>query len=146
MRLSTWHSLGMLAEFFVILLVSFCVYTVYFAFSSLGQLRSLRTRDDETLRKSLAVLSRRSSDVRQMTATFFYLFGVTFFLQIPAAFWTPDTSSPRPIALLLAENFELYFRFAAVIFLVFLTLNSVQWFVSSRIRATVLRAGMYLVD
>jgi|SRR5580658_4342177 hypothetical protein len=146
MWLITWYSLGILAKFFVILLVLFGIFTLHFAWSVLRRLRSLRTvHEDESLRRSVAILSRRSSNLQQMTVTLFYLFGLTFFVQIPSAFWTPD-SEHRSVAIQLADNFEIYFRLAAVVFLVFLILNSVPWFVSSQIRATALRAGMGLAD
>ncbi len=44
-----------------------------------------------------------------------------------------------PFGVLVLENFFLYFAFAADAFFIFLVLHSVQWFVSSRLRAYAFR-------
>jgi hypothetical protein len=138
---SVWYSLSLFARLFVLLLGLIAVRTVYFALVVLVRLRSLRTVENEnSLRKSLALLIHRSANLRQTILAMFYLFGLTFFLQIQNAFWTPDNN--RPVGLMVLENFRVDFRFAAGIFFAFLVLHSFQWFVSARIRTAALRQDL----
>jgi hypothetical protein len=134
---SLWPQLSPLLKFFLLLLFLVCAYTAYFTSAALLRLRSLRTeRAGNSLRQALVLLDHRSANLRQMIAASSYLFGLTFFLQIQDAFWTPE--SGRPVGLMVLENFREDFRFAAAVLLVFLVLHSVQWFVSARIhRASV---------
>jgi hypothetical protein len=132
------YSLSPFAKFFLLLLVLVAIYTVYFTSFALLRLRSLRAvQDGQSLRKSLALLEHRSGNLRQMIVAMAYFFGLTFFLQLQNAFWTPDNN--RPVGLMILENFRVYFHFAAQVFFAFLILHSIQWFVSSRIRAAALR-------
>ena len=136
-----WPFLPPFARLFLILFFLLAVYTAYVASIVLVRLRSLRTvqNDDDSFRKCLAVLSHRAANLRQTIAGMSYLFGLTFFLLIQTAFWTPDNN--RGVGLMVLENFKFDFRFAADVFLVFLTLHAVQWFVSSRICKAALRVG-----
>jgi hypothetical protein len=132
------NSLSIVSRAFLLFLALVVTYTLYFTLFVLMRLHSLRAaHDDTSFRKSLAVLAHRSTNLRQIIVAIFYLFGLTFFLQIQNAFWTPDNN--RPVGLMVLENFRGYFRFGAVIFLVFLVLHSAQWFVSRRIRTATLR-------
>jgi|HubBroStandDraft_4_1064222.scaffolds.fasta_scaffold373789_1 hypothetical protein len=133
-----WPYLPPFARLFLILLFLLVVYTVYVASVVLVRLRSLRTvQNDDFCRKCSAVLSHRAANLRQTIIAMSYLFGLTFFLLIQTAFWTPDNN--RPVGLMVLENFKFDFRFAADVFLVFLALHAVQWFVSSRICKAALR-------
>jgi hypothetical protein len=130
---SVWQQLSSLLRFFSLLLLLVCAYTTYFASVALMRLRSLRTmRTDNSLQNTLGLLNHRSANLRGIITATSYLFGLTFFLQIQNAFWTPENS--RPVGLMVLENFRDDFRFAAAVFVVFLVLHSVQWFVSTRIR------------
>jgi len=130
---SVWYPMSPFTRFFLFILLLVSTYTSYFASAVLVHLHSLRTvQNDDSLRKSLAQLEHRSENLRQIIVAMSYFFGLTFFLQIQNAFWTPENN--RPVGLMVLENFRLDFRFAAVIFLVLLLLHSVQWFVFARIR------------
>jgi hypothetical protein len=123
---------------FCLILTLVVIYTLFSATLIVLRLRSLGTiQNDNSLRKAFALLNHRSANLRQIIVAVFYLFGLTFFLQIQNAFWTAENG--RSIALMVLENFRADFRFATVIFLVFLLIHSVQWFVSFQIRAAVLR-------
>lgn len=133
-----WPFLPPLARLFLILLFLLAVYTVYVASVVLVRLRSLRTvQNDNSFRKCLALLSHRAANLRQIIVAMSYLFGLTFFLLVQIAFWTPDNN--RGVGLMVLENFKFDFRFAADVFLVFLALHGVQWFVSFRICKAALR-------
>jgi hypothetical protein len=135
-----WPYLPPFARLFLILLFLLAIYTAYVASIVLVRLRSLRTvQNDDSFRKCLAVLSHRAANLRQTIVAISYLFGLTFFLLVQTAFWTPDNN--RPVGLMVLENFRFDFRFAADIFLVLLALHAVQWFVSSRICKAALRLG-----
>ena len=131
-------NLSTLALLFCLILVLVVIYTLFSATLIVMRLRSLRTiQNDNFLRKSLVLLHHRSANLRQIIVAVFYLFGLTFFLQIQSAYWTPENG--RPVGPMILENFRGYFRFGTVIFLVFLLLHLVQWFVSCRIRTAILR-------
>jgi len=135
---SGWSPLSPFARLFVFLLVLVAVYTLSYAALTLVRLRCLTTlQNNDSRRKSLALLNHRSANMQQITLATFYLFGLTFFLQIQGAFWTPENR--RPVSLMVLENFVFYFRFAAIIFLIFFVLHTIQWFVSGRIRAAEIR-------
>jgi hypothetical protein len=135
---SVVKSLSTVQLLFCLILTLVVIYTLFSATLIVLRLRSLRTiQNDNSLRKAFALLNHRSANLRQIIVAVFYLFGLTFFLQIQNAFWTAENG--RSIALMVLENFRADFRFATVIFLVFLLIHSVQWFVSSRIRTAVLR-------
>jgi hypothetical protein len=145
---SLMYPLSPFARLFVLLLVLVCAYTVYFASVVLVRLRSIRKRhtlqNDASVRQSLALLNHRSVNLQQIVLGIFYLFGITFFTLIQSAYWTPENH--RPVGIMVLENFSVYFRFAAVIFLVFLVLHSVQWFVSGRIRTAALRLDTQVTE
>ena len=135
-----WPFLPPFARLFLILFFLLAVYTAYVASTVLVRLRSLRTvQNYDSFRKCLTVLSHRAANLRQTIAGMSYLFGLTFFLLIQTAFGTPDNN--RRVGLMVLENFKFDFRFAADVFLVFLTLHAVQWFVSSRICKAAFRVG-----
>jgi len=128
-----WVPLGPFARFFLLLLALVAVRTVYFALVVLVRLQSLqRAENENSSQKSLALLNHRAANSRQTILAMFYLFGLTFFLQIQSAFWTPEND--RPVGLMVLENFRVYFRCAAAIFFCFFVLQLVQWFVTARIR------------
>jgi len=132
------ENLSTLALLFCLILALVVLYTLFSATLIVMRLRSLRTiQNDNFLRKSLALLNHRSANLRQIIVAVFYLLGLTFFLQIQNAYWTPENG--RPVGPMILENFRGYFRFGAVIFLVFLLLHAVQWLVSCRIRTAILR-------
>lgn len=133
------YSFSLFEKFFLLLLVLVTVYALYFTSFALLRLRALRAvQDGQSLRRSLARLEHRSANLRNMIVAMAYFFGLTFFLEIQNAYWTPE-SKTRGVGLMVLENFMFYFHLAAIIFFVFLILHLVQWFVSSRIRSAVLR-------
>lgn len=128
-----WPYLGVLSRFCLVLVVLVGIYTAYIALTVVARLRSFRVvADDINVRASLAVLEHRLLNLRQTMVATFYFFGFTFFVQIQGAYFTPDSN--RPVGLMVLENFSISFRFAALVFLAFLALHSVQWFVSGQIR------------
>lgn len=136
---SVWQPLSPLFRFFLLLLLLVCVYTTYFASFAIMRLRSLRrtVRADNSLQNALARLNCRSADLRQIITATSYLFGLSFFLQIQNAYWTPENN--RPVGPMVLGNFRDDFRLAAAIFLAFLVLHSVQWLLSSRIRRAIVQ-------
>jgi len=135
---SVLQPLSPLFQLFLLLLLLVCIYTTYFALFALMHLRSLRTvRADYSIQNALAQLDYRSANLRQIITATFYLFSLSFFLQIQNAYWTPESN--RPVGPMILGNFREDFRLGAAIFLAFLLLHSVQWFVSSRIRRAIVR-------
>ena len=134
-----WYSLAPVSRLFVLLLVAFSVRTVYVVSFTLVRLASVRAITDKGLfLTSMARLNRRAAGLRQATTAMFYLFGLIYFLQLQDAFFTPE-SNARPVGSFELENFGLDFHFAAMIFVVFFVLHTLQWFAHSRISSATSR-------
>jgi hypothetical protein len=134
-----WYSLGPITQLFLLFLAVVAAYTIYFAAVVLERLRGLRiAQNDHPSQKSLAQLGHRLANLRQIILAMFFFFGLTFSLGIQRAFWTPE-SKDRSVGLMVLENFRVSFRFAVIVFLVFLTVHLLQWFLAARIRAAELR-------
>jgi len=129
---SIWGVLPILHKLFFLILVLVSIYTLYAASITLVRLRSI------TNQRSLAALQARSANTRQLVNATFYLFGFVFFLTLPGATFVSELSR-TPTAMLILRNFLMHFAFAANVFFVFLVLHSLQWFVSARVYAYVLR-------
>ena len=140
--LKTFSTLKLL---FCLILTLVVIYTLFSSTFIVLRLRSLRAiQDGISLRKSFVLLKHRSTNLRQLIVAVSYLFGLVFFLQIQFAFLT--TENGRPIDLMVFDNFRAEFRFAAVIFLVFFLIHSVQWFVSFRIRKAMLQLDAQILQ
>ena len=139
---SIWINISALQKLFCLILSSVSIYALFTAIVILVRLRSLANRskveDVSSIQRSLAALHARSANLHQLIGATFYLFGFVFFLTIPFAFITLD-SSKVPGWTSIFENLGFDFAFAANIFFVFLVLHSVQWFVSSRVHASARR-------
>jgi hypothetical protein len=139
---STWLELPMLVKAFCLVLFLVGIYTLYSASTIMVRLRSLTgqptTGDTPLFQHSLAALQCRSANLRQLLSAIFYLFGLVFLLASP---WTTMFLGDDrvPVIDLILRNFFDYLAFAADVFSVFLVLQCVQWFVSSRINACALR-------
>jgi hypothetical protein len=137
-------SLSTLQLLFCLILAVVGIYTLLSVTVILVRLRSLANRskveDVSSIQRSLAALHARSANLHQLIGAAFYLFGFVFFLTLPFAFITLDTSKV-PGWTSIFQNLGFYFAFSASVFFVFLVLHSVQWFVSARVRATALRLG-----
>jgi hypothetical protein len=134
---SIWNKLPFLHQLFFLFLFVVSGYTVFSAAKVLARVRSLMASggaNDLAARKDeVAALSFRCANVRHLITGSFYLFGIVFLWGLRFALWTPD--SRISVAILVLQNFFLYFAFAANAFLVFLILHSVQWFASARLQA-----------
>jgi len=135
-------SLSTLQLLFFLILTVVSIYSLLSATVILVRLRSLANRskveDVSSIQRSLTLLDTRSANLHQLIAATFYLFGFIFFLTLPFAFITLD-SSKVPGWTSVFQNLGFYFAFSADVFFVFLVLHFVQWFVSARVRAAALR-------
>jgi hypothetical protein len=135
-------SLSTLQLLFCLILALVSIYTLFSAIVIVVRLRSLANRskveDLFSIQRSLAALHAWSANLHQLIGATFYLFGFIFFLTLPFAFITLD-SSKVPGWTSVFQNLGFYFVFSANVFFVFLVLHFVQWFVSARVRAAALR-------
>jgi len=135
-------SLSTLQLLFSLILTVVSIYSLLSAIVILVRLRSLANRskveDLSCIQRSLAALHAWSANLHQLIGATFFLFGFIFFLTLPFAFITLD-SSKVPGWTSIFQNLGFYFAFSANVFFVFLALHSVQWFVSARVRASALR-------
>src|SRR6266480_371154 len=89
------ENLSTLALLFCLILALVVIYTLFSATLIVMRLRSLRTiQNDNFLRKPLALLNHRSANLRQIIVAVFYLFGLTFFLQIQMHTGPQRTAAP----------------------------------------------------
>jgi hypothetical protein len=117
------------------------IYTLVWAIIILVRLQSLKNQGltgTQSLESSLARLEARSASLGQLLNAAFYSVGFFFFATLPWAFF-PRGDSSVPASTLIMHDFIRYFTVARTAFLVFLVVHSVQWFVSSRVRAARLR-------
>jgi hypothetical protein len=132
--LDVWYSLPLVARVFVLLLLVLAAYTGCFVVFLLIRLRSLPTADnDRMVLRSVKRLSRQCENLRQCTTAMFYVFGLTYFLQLRFAFWTLGDSR-RSTGAVVIESFIFYFHYAAAVFSLFLLIHLTQWFAFNRIR------------
>ena len=89
-------------------------------------------------RTHVLLLQQRLGGVHHLLLWASYLFGLCFFLSLPGAFKTLDHSS-TPTFILVFENLQDRFAFAAYVFLVLLILYSLYWIVSSRVTRALAR-------
>jgi len=133
---SIWPLLPIWPKFFLLILFLVAIYSIVTAAIILTRLRSLTGRvvDVNFVRGSLESLRARSSNLRQLIEATFLLWGFVFFLELPWATRTID-SSRTPTSTLILDNFLVDFGFALNVFFLLLLLHLVQWFVSARIHA-----------
>ena len=128
-----WSQLGYLYRAFWLVVSVVGVYTLVYGGTVLFRLRSINPHDEDasSLRRSLPMYQDRLRNVRQLVAFMLYLLGFVFFLQLPSDLYG---NSLHMMAILGALFINC--AFAAYIFFVLLIVHSAQWFVSSRIHAT----------
>jgi len=137
-----WH-LPVLGRLFLLLLFMVGTYSLYSNCVILVGLRSLSRRrsvgENNSFRHSLILLKHRAAHLRELILATLCLFGLTFFLQITAAFVTPIAGPYGWVN--ISQNLAVQFSFAADIFLVLFVLQVVQWFTSTRVRSMALELG-----
>jgi hypothetical protein len=136
-----WPILPLLSKLYILFLCIVTIYTLYFLTRILLRLYALKklcySSEPHSELRALAALRRIDTNIHQLILFTFFLFGVIFFLQIPAAFILGD-SEAFPLSGILQDLF-IYFAFAVEVFFVFLFLHSAHWFVSARLRAAEIR-------
>ncbi|HMI53407.1 MAG TPA: hypothetical protein VK525_17975 [Candidatus Saccharimonadales bacterium] len=142
-----WDELPSIHKLYFAILAGVTIYSFFSLSVVLVRIRSLKRQrqsgDLVALQRSMFALRDRTADVPHLLAAMVHLFGVVFFVGLRGAFWTPENN--RPVAMLVLENFFIFFAFAANAFVIFLVLHLLQWFVSGRLKAFVLRRnGSYL--
>jgi hypothetical protein len=140
---SIWEYLARVHQLFFLFLSLVSIYTLFSATVIMVRLRILtsqgKVEDISSFQRSLTALHTRSENVRQLIGASFYLFGFIFFLTLLFSFKTSDSSTHA--WKIIFDTFYLNFAFAANVFFVFLVLHSVQWFVSARLHASLLRVN-----
>jgi hypothetical protein len=137
-----WPMLPLLSKLYILFL---CVVSIYVLFSELRILLRLRavrklgsSNDPHSALNALAALRRADTNIHELIVFTFFLFGLIFVLQIPAAFMTLDNSR-TPGWVLIFKNLATYYAFAADVFFALLLLHSAQWFVSARLNSAEIR-------
>ena len=139
---SIWTELPTILRLSFVLLAGVAIYSLFSATAILVRLRSImnprQSKDLSALQRSVASLRARSNNIGQLISATFYLFGIVFFFGLRFSLYTRE-SNITSVEMLILENFFQYFAFAANAFFIFLSLHSVQWFVSGRLQACALR-------
>lgn len=139
---SFWMILPPLTKLYVIFLCCVCAFSLYKSARIMLRLRSIKRGqgDRHGVMGSLAVLRTQATNLSQLFHFTFLLFGLCFLIQIPVAFMIGDDSG-RSVLGSIFRNLAVYIAYAADVFFVMLLLRSVQWFVSFRINAAMMRFG-----
>ena len=112
------------------------IYTLFSLSRMLARLHSLKkaaTENHESRRHPLAALQDKCDNLRQLTLFSVLLFGLVFFLQIPANFKSLVDSSLTGWDFIF-HSLAIYFDFAAGVFLILLILHVAQWIISAQFR------------
>lgn len=133
---SIWKSLSTLQRSFILLLGVVGAYSLVSAATTLLRLHSIRqaktNSDLAPVRASLLVLQRRFANMRQALRATFYLFGFILFFGLESiGYVLADTN--RPLSYYVLGNFICNCAFAANVFLIFFTLQLVEWLVSRQL-------------
>src|SRR6266478_5816047 len=141
---SFWMFAPPLTRLYILFLCLVCTFSLYKSSRIVFRLRSIRrahgVEEHHVILRSLAVLRREAANLSQLLHFTFLLFGLCFLIQIPAAFMILEDSR-RPVLSSIFSNLAVYIAYAADVFFVLLALRSLQWFVSFRISATMLRCA-----
>jgi hypothetical protein len=128
-------------QLFLVVLIIVGIYEVYLVSAVLIGLRIPGpTHDTNSLAQNLARFRDRSTNLKQAILAMSYLFGVTFFIQIDKAYFTPESN--RPVGIMVLENLKVYFAFAAAVYLILFVFHLVQWFISAWIQKAAARINI----
>jgi len=118
------------------------IYTLYSLSRILFQLYSMKklitSYELHSVLKALAALCRTDTHIHQLILFTLFLFGLIFFLEIPAAFMMFGDYKAFPLGGIL-QDLSIYFAVAAEVFFVLLLLHSARWFVSTRLSSAEIR-------
>jgi len=137
-----WPILPLLSNLYILSLCIVIIYTLYSLSRILFQLYALKklcaSNEPHSVLKTLAGLRGTATNIHQLILFTFFLFGLIFFLQIPAAFMIFGDYKAPPLGGII-QDLSIYFAIAAEVFFVLLLLYSAHWFVSARLRAAEIR-------
>jgi hypothetical protein len=124
-----------------LLLISLLFFTVYSVLKSLARLRSLERIPGyaDSACHALRRLEQSANSLSQLILVCFFLFGLIFCFQLPAVFILFYSSGTSRDWIHVAENIATYSEFAAEAFMVFLAIQCLQWFISSKIGSAIRR-------
>jgi hypothetical protein len=134
---SIWKDLSLLQRGIIGILAVVGIYSLLSAVKvmfALSSMRKLPSGNSAAIQRSLATLSKRCANVREVVVVTFYLFGIVLFLSFQNVGMVWGDGKASPVSLILG-NFILDSAFAANVFVVFLVLHLIQWFVSSRVNS-----------
>jgi hypothetical protein len=126
-----WIDLSWHERVFLLLLFGVCVYSLCWAAATMFRLHSARLKADPAL---VALLRLRSTHVRNLTVTTFYLFGFVLFFELETiANFSIHTSVP--LGNIIFKQFLIHCGFAANVFFILLVLQLIQWIVHGLINS-----------
>jgi hypothetical protein len=136
---SLWPALPIVLKLYFLLFVVVSAYIIVTSILVVARLRAVTrkagTQDNTESKAMLARLRARRTNTTQLLTATSYLFGLAFFIALPAATFVSVLSS-RPTGYYILENFVYDFIFAANVFFVLFVLHLLLWLVSNSLRAT----------
>jgi hypothetical protein len=132
---------------FILLLISVAVFAIARSLRILWELRALPGLGStelpvEAIHLRLQHMRHRMSNLRRTLLMTLYLFGCCLFLQMFISFQAIGMSG-RPLVISIANDLSIASVFATDVFLVFFSLNLLEWWVTSRVnRAVVLSSRL----
>jgi hypothetical protein len=135
---SLWVVLPPLTKLYILAFFFASVYIIFSLALVLFGLRSLKRRSRDTshevLRPTFVLLQARLVNLRQALFFLCLLFGLCFFLQLPAAFNVLGDSNVPALSIIFMQLGS-YIAYATDVLLVFVLLHSAQWFVWVRLQS-----------
>ncbi len=119
------------------MLVFVSVYSFFAAARILFQLRSVRQLprgNASAIRQSLASLSNHCTNLQQLVASMFYLFGIALFIALQWVSVPVGNGKFSPLSVIV--EFTVECAFASNVFVVLLVLQLLLWFASSQVNSS----------
>jgi hypothetical protein len=134
-----WPQLPLLSRLFLFFLLGVSLYVVI-RLTGLswrpGRHERLQSAEAASPHAFTSLAAIGLGNIRQLLLLTFYLFAVFFFVfQLPAAFVTFGDSHRSGYSIIL-EQLDLTFSYSADVMLVLLSLHTLQWIVSYRLKRT----------
>jgi hypothetical protein len=126
-----WPYLPSLTKLFITFLCAVCTYSAYtFARILVGLAAD---KDGSTGKKGYpsSTIHRKLANLQNLLQFTFYLFGLCFLLQTPAAFVTANGNSGVALIRNIFQDLGIYIAYATDVFFVLLILHSIRWLIAS---------------
>ena len=126
-----WPYLPPLTKLFITFLSAVCIYSAYTFARILVGLAAGKGVSTAEKEYPSSTFHGKLANLQSLLQFAFYLFGLCFFLQIPAAFVTANGNSGWAVVRNIFQDLGIYIAYATDVFFVLLILHSIRWLMAS---------------